>query len=229
MSAAKRKARKRDDSPSTRRDVEPTPVDLIRFCKQVRIDLDLSKIKAPGDYRALLKDLPHGGKLSDREKLRAAWRHGDREFREKLRAARDLWTYTHRVAAEVIEEGRTPREYTRDTRLKFRWLRSRRSPVPQEVSEEAKVQWEVECDTGKKISLEDKSEQIRERWTRWTRFKSPHQLRAALRRFGCPTELINRLSLCAVQKLRWLDREWVKAQNRERSKRRRPATRKTSA
>ena len=226
MSAGKRKARKRDDSPSTSRDVEPTPVDLIRFCKQAKIDLDLLKVKTPGDYGALLKDLPRCGKLSDGERLRAAWKRSDREFREKLRAARELWMYVHGVAAEVIEEGRMPRVYARDARLKFRWLRSRRSPVPQEVSEEATLQWEVECDTGGQIGLEGKSQQIRERWTR---FKSAHQLRAALRRFGCPTELINRLSLCAVQKLGWLDREWLKAQNRERSKRRRSATRKKSA
>jgi hypothetical protein len=218
MTAAKRERRKRDDRPSTSRDVEPTPMELVRFCKQVGIPLKLAQVKTPENYNALVKDMRHGGKRSDRE------------FREKLRAARNFWTYVHRVAAEVMEEGRTPREYARDPRLTYRWLRYRRVPVPQEVSEEVKRQWEAEFDTGEKISLEDNRAQIRERWTRLTRFKSAHQLRAALRRFGCPRELIHRLSLCAVQKLGWLDREWVKAQNRERSKRRRrPVTRKKSA
>ena len=214
MTAGKRKRRKRDDRPSASRDasLEPTPQDLIRFCKEVEINLGLKEIKTTENYDALIRDLYHGEKRSDRE------------LREKLRAGRNFWTYVHRIAAEVIEEGRMPREYARDARLNFRWRRSCGLLVSQEVRDEVKRQWEAECDTGEKISVEDKDERTRTRWSRWTRFKASHQLRAALRRFGCPSELIDRLSLCAVQKLGWLDKEWVKAQNRERSKRRRPTS-----
>ena len=175
----------------------PSSIELIRFCKEVGMDLGLKEIKTGGDYDALVNQ--HRGR--------------DSSVKEKLRCALNWWTDVHRIAAEVIEEAGTPVEFARDARLNFRWRRYSKVPVPQSLSHEVAVQWEAECDTGKKISVADAR-------TR-TRFKSEHQMREALRRFGCPSELIDRLSLCAVQKLRWLDKKWVKAQNRKRSAKRR--------
>src|SRR4029077_15910691 len=109
MSAAKRKPRKRDDSSSKGHDasLQLTPSELIRFCKQFGIDLELPPEQRilPGqiktsDYFTLVRDLCHVGKRSDRD------------FRTQLRAARNLWMYVHHVAAEVIEEARPPKEFS---------------------------------------------------------------------------------------------------------------------
>ena len=190
---------------STNRDgpARPTPTELIRFCKEVGIDLfdadlhaRLEQIKTEEDYSKLVKDWSKRGGRAD-----------------KLRLALNWWTDVGHIAADVIEEARPPQEFAKDARLTIRWLRSSKLPIPQCVKDEAELQWEIACDEEEQISIEAALNE--------TRFKTQGGMQEALREFGCPSKLASCLTLYAVKQLRWLDKKWVRAQDKKRSAKRR--------
>jgi hypothetical protein len=205
MTDGKRKRSKRDGRHSTRGDApsKPTPIELISFCKEAGIDLfdaelraRVDQIKTEEDYSKLVKDWSKRGGRADR-----------------LRLALNLWADVVKVAADVIEEVRTPPEFAQDARMNFRWRRSSKVPVPQSVRDDAELQWQIACNEGEHMSRRAAQEA--------TRFKTEGRMQEALRDFGCPSKLASRLTSYAVEQLRWLDKKWVRAQNRARSAKRR--------
>jgi hypothetical protein len=189
---------------------KPTPMELIRFCKEVGIDLftrnlkkRIARLKTSADYSVLVKDLLNHSAQAD-------------SVQDKLRLALNWWTDISHAAAAVIQEARTPKEFVGDARLNFRWHRSRRSgkiPIPQSIIHDAELQWEIACSEGEQISVQAALNQ--------TRFKTEGGMQQALREFGCPSKLTGSLTLYAVKQLRRLDKKWVKAQNKKRSAKRR--------
>ncbi len=184
---------------------KPTPIELIRFCKEIGMDLfgvdfcnRIASIRTPEDYEALVREA-----RSDKAD----------SVEDKLRLALNWWTDIGHIAAGVIEEIRTPGEFERDARLAIRWRRSSKVPIPQCLKDEAELQWEIACDQGAKISVTDA--------LRLTRFKTETGIKEALGEFGCPSKLKGRLTTYAAKQLQWLDKKWVRSQNRKRSIKRR--------
>jgi hypothetical protein len=181
-------------------------MELIRFCRDVGLDLfidlraRIARIKTGEDYSALVKDLLNRSAGAD-------------SVEDKLRLALNWWTDVSHIAAGVIEEARTPDEFAGDARLNFRWRRSSKVAIPECVKDKAELQWEIACSEGEQISV---AAALNE-----TRFKTEGRMQEALREFSCPAKLTGSLTLYAVKQLRWLDKKWMKAQNKKRAARRR--------
>jgi len=137
MTDGKRKRSNRDGRHSTRGDApsKPTPMELIRFCKEVGIDLfgadlrsRIARIESEGNYSAMVNE-------------RAAAKPTD-SLEEKLRFALSLWTDVMPVAQRVMDETRAPVDLSKDARLEFRWRTLKGHTVPRSVKDEAELLWE---------------------------------------------------------------------------------------
>jgi hypothetical protein len=237
--SGKKRDRRSTDAPS-----KPTPMELIRFCKEVGIDLfggdllqRIAQTKAR-DYSTLVRDWLNPSAGAD-------------SVEDKLRLALNLWTDVGQIAANVIKEGNPPSDFRKDARMDFRWRTSNKLHIPQRVKDKAALLWEhafaehdadILWDTGGEKSLEVASlEQMgapRRKRRQITgaealrvaaKFKQEHKLHAApdirteggmceaFQAFGCPEKLMSCLTELAVEQLISLGNNWVKAQNKRRS------------
>lgn len=193
----------------------PTPAELIRFCKDAGLDIlgadvrrKIGAIKTTADYDSLVKQLTTNRRDS---------------LEDQLRIALNLWTDVTAAAERVIGAARVPANFSKDTRLQLRWLRSQKLPVPKHLEDDAVLRWEISLGGGKAVSEAGALRIL------GSRFKTERGVHNALRSFGCPSGLGSALTDYAVKQLKLLDDHWVKAQNAGRSKKRRARASKTKS
>lgn len=217
--------------PSSRR-LEPSPAELMNFCREIGIDLfgegirsrmawlqgpSRSAMQRADDYTALFHEVRNARSQS---------------IDDRLRLGLNLWMDVSERAQRVINETKVPAKFAKDARLAIRWLRSKNQPIPQKVADEAEARWS-DCFKYDALSEQDAIYLYNEIWnTRGAtgQLKTGLGLDKALRLFGCPNHVRSmwvsprkRLEMAvtieAVSELGYLNYEWSKAANTARPRR----------
>jgi hypothetical protein len=226
MAKSKRKASRAE---RVKREVETlaavsklTPATLIHFCNELGLDLLDAELrqrideikKTPAAYRDLKKEL-----TAKRVEF----------VEDRLRLGLSIWMQVAAVAARVLDDAYVPAKFSSDSRLEYRWRRSKGMSVPKAVRDDAELRWArifdrlgpgfTKSDLEAKLkgygAPKSKSGVLQEDWP----FKTLDRMHRAFRSFGCPARLLaGEIPPFALSVLLHLHNKWRKTQAAKHSK-----------